>query len=149
MSRTFATLVTTIAEADRAAASAAGRQAQQLLSLWAWLIGAWIVGFEQHGADRAAYGDRLIDRLAEALKDTDREGVSARNLLSCRQVAIAYPGLDVGVTTALIRWPEIPQTSTESASKAAAPVALPWRDARRLRRVFTAPTSSSSTKESK
>lgn len=107
MSQTFATLVTTIAEAVQAAASAAGRQAQQLLSLRAWLIGAWIVGFEQHGADRAAYGDRLIDRLAEALKDTGRKGLSARNLRNYRQIGIAYPGLDasrlLGITAALTR----------------------------------------------
>lgn len=141
MSQTFATLVSTIAEADRAAANAAGRQAQQLLSLRAWLIGGWIVRFEQDGADRAAYGDRLIDRLAEALKDTGRKGLSARNLMNYRQVALAYPALDVprlvGVTPALARLPEIPQTSAESASDAQLAAALPWRDAAWLHRLFT------------
>jgi hypothetical protein len=150
MNQTFDILVTQIAEADRAASSAAGRQAQQLLSLRSWLIGAWIVAFEQHGADRAAYGDRLIERLAEALKSTGRKGLSARNLLNCRQVAISYPVLDVAALPSrpLMALPEIPQTSAESStpipptsaespSPASNAPDLPWRDSAWLRRLFT------------
>ena len=32
-----------------------------------WLIGAWIFEYEQAGSDRAAYGERLLERLAEDL----------------------------------------------------------------------------------
>lgn len=32
-----------------------------------WLVGYYIVEFEQHGEDRAKYGDKLINRLAEKL----------------------------------------------------------------------------------
>lgn len=139
MSRTFAALVTAIADADRTAVHAAGRQVQKLLSLRAWLIGAWIVAFEQHGEGRASYGDRLIDRLADALKHTGRKGLSARNLINYRQVAVAYPGLDVsrlhGTTSGLGGLPEIPQTSAES-PQASVPE-LPWRDVGWLHRLFT------------
>ena len=36
-----------------------------------WLVGYYIVEYEQHGEDRAKYGDNLINRLA---KDINRKG---------------------------------------------------------------------------
>jgi predicted nuclease of restriction endonuclease-like (RecB) superfamily len=91
----FLDLVAQISEIDGAARVAAGRSLQQILSLRNWVIGASIVEFEQAGEDRAGYGERLLPRLAKALTDTGSKGLSARNLKNCRQVALAYPGLDV------------------------------------------------------
>ena len=54
----------------------------------------WIVAFEQDGADRAAYGDKLLVGLAESLSAAGTTGLSARNLRNCRQVALAFPTLD-------------------------------------------------------
>jgi hypothetical protein len=88
---TFTGLVTSITDIDRAAVLAVGRQAQQVLSLRNWLIGTWIVTFEQGGADRALYGDELLDGLAESLRAAGTTGLSARNLRNCRQVALAFP----------------------------------------------------------
>ena len=34
-----------------------------------WLIGHYIAEFELNGSDRAAYGDKLLDRLADRLTD--------------------------------------------------------------------------------
>jgi hypothetical protein len=63
----FPDLVTHIAEVDDMARMNAGRLVQQALSLRNWVIGAGIVEFEQSGEDRAAYGDRLLMRLSDAL----------------------------------------------------------------------------------
>lgn len=32
-----------------------------------WLVGCYIVEYEQHGEDRAKYGDKLINRLAKEI----------------------------------------------------------------------------------
>lgn len=56
----FDALVLGIGDVDRAAVLAAGRNAQQLLSLRNWIVGTWIIHFERDGADRAAYGARLL-----------------------------------------------------------------------------------------
>lgn len=53
-----------------------------------WLIGWYIVEFEQTGLDRADYGSKLIDRLAAQLKI---RGASATNLRKFRQFYRTYP----------------------------------------------------------
>ena len=57
------------------------------------MIGAYIVEYEQNGADRAAYGSELIERLANDLKSRNIKGLSARNLKNFRQFALTYPGI--------------------------------------------------------
>ena len=60
-----------------------------------WLVGYCIVEFEQHGEDRAKYGDKLINRLAEKL---DFKGFNPRRLREYRQFYLVYPllGIEVG-----------------------------------------------------
>jgi len=53
-----------------------------------WLIGWYIVEYEQTGADRAQYGSRLIERLAAKLH---LKGSSATNLRKFRQFYREYP----------------------------------------------------------
>jgi len=53
-----------------------------------WLIGWYIVEYEQTGADRAQYGSRLIERLAVQL---NLKGSSATNLRKFRQFYREYP----------------------------------------------------------
>jgi len=55
------------------------------LTLRNWAIGCYIVEYEQRGADRAEYGEGMVDRLAEELR---RRGVPA----SDRQRLYAYVG---------------------------------------------------------
>ncbi|MBU4185414.1 MAG: DUF1016 family protein [Proteobacteria bacterium] len=54
-----------------------------------WLIGFYIAEFEQNGEDRAVYGDKLIDKIAESVKHI--KGLSARNLNLFRQFYFTYP----------------------------------------------------------
>lgn len=63
-----------------------------------WLVGYYIVEFEQHGEDRAKYGDKLINRLA---KEINRKGFEPRRLREYRQVYIVYPQLGVAIESYL------------------------------------------------
>ena len=54
-------------------------------------IGQHIVEFEQLGADRAAYGIRLIPRLAESLTGEFGRGFDASNLRYMRLFYLAFP----------------------------------------------------------
>lgn len=56
-----------------------------------WQIGRHIVEFEQSGADRAAYGARLLPRLAERLTAEFGRGFDERNLRHMRLFFISFP----------------------------------------------------------
>ncbi|MDR2917257.1 MAG: PDDEXK nuclease domain-containing protein [Tannerella sp.] len=53
-----------------------------------WLIGFYIVEFEQNGEDRAKYGAKLLQNLADGF---DEDGLSYRNLRLYRQFYFTYP----------------------------------------------------------
>jgi predicted nuclease of restriction endonuclease-like (RecB) superfamily len=58
-----------------------------------WLIGQYIVVYEQKGEDRAEYGSGLLARLSSLLKSTGIRGISVSALRDCRQFFLAYPQL--------------------------------------------------------
>ncbi len=62
-------LIRTIAEIHTRSQETAGQALNRLLALRNWLIGAYIVEYEQCGEDRVAYGERLLHRLAAGLVD--------------------------------------------------------------------------------
>jgi predicted nuclease of restriction endonuclease-like (RecB) superfamily len=55
-----------------------------------WLVGYYIVEFEQHGEDRANYGDKLLKNLAQRL---NRRGLGERRLYEYRLTYQVYPQL--------------------------------------------------------
>jgi hypothetical protein len=59
-----------------------------------WQIGREIVEEEQRGADRAAYGSRLIEELAVTLTTEFGKGFNTRNLWYMRDVYQAFPILN-------------------------------------------------------
>lgn len=73
-----------------AKAQAAGAVNRQLI-LRNWLIGAYIVEFEQCGEDRAKYGSRLISKVAEELKSRNLSGLGTSMLKNCRTFYRTYP----------------------------------------------------------
>lgn len=72
---------------------AVARAVNQTLTLRNWLIGAYIIEYEQNGVDRAAYGTQLIETLAKDLKKRGIPGFAISNLRNFRQFALAYPHL--------------------------------------------------------
>jgi predicted nuclease of restriction endonuclease-like (RecB) superfamily len=57
-----------------------------------WLVGFYIVEFEQHGEDRAKYGENLLKNLAKRL---NRRGLGERRLYEFRLTYLIYPQIGV------------------------------------------------------
>lgn len=86
----FNDLKNTLLSLDEGFRTEAGKSVNRLLTLRNWLVGFYIVEFEQQGEERAEYGERLLVKLAEALK---RPSFSWRALYQSRQFYGAYPKL--------------------------------------------------------
>ena len=56
-----------------------------------WLIGFYIVNYEQNGKDRAKYGDKVVRHLADRL---NRKSLSYRNLMLYRQFYLEFKALE-------------------------------------------------------
>ena len=67
------------------------RQVNTVLTLRNCLIGYYIFEYEQHGKDRAIYGQRLYKVIAENLKSKGFQSLGERNLYLCKDFYIAYP----------------------------------------------------------
>ena len=65
-----------------------------------WLVGYYIVEFEQHGEDRAKYGDKLLKNLAKSL---NRRGLGERRLYEYRLTYQVYPQLGSVVVEYVIK----------------------------------------------
>ena len=84
----YAALLKAINTATARLQGRAAMAVNQALVLRNWLVGAWILEFEQHGKDRAKYGKRLLESLA---KDLSVSGLELRNLQNCRLLYATYP----------------------------------------------------------
>ena len=59
-----------------------------------WLMGCYIVEFEQSGEDRAAYGEQLLKKLEQRLKT---KGLNERRFREFRRLYLVYPQLKESV----------------------------------------------------
>lgn len=89
--RGYPALLKAISEANTQLVSRAANAVNQALVLRNWLVGAYLVEFEQKGADRAKYGARLLETLAEDLKAQGLKGLGLRTLRDCRAFFQTYP----------------------------------------------------------
>ena len=94
----FAMLVASIRQVHEDCAAQAKRAVNLSLTLRNWVIGWHVREYEQNGADRAKYGEALLDKVAERLGAAGLVGVTARYLRLCRQFAAVYPGIWRSVT---------------------------------------------------
>ncbi|MBI5912412.1 MAG: DUF1016 family protein [Betaproteobacteria bacterium] len=99
----FAALVEVVRQVHEQSAAAASRAVNVSLTLRNWLIGWHICEYEQNGADRAEYGDRLLDRLAEALRQKGISRADARELRRYRRFYLVYPHIRESLTPELRR----------------------------------------------
>ena len=60
-----------------------------------WLMGCYIVEFEQNGEDRAAYGEQLLKKLEKRLKI---KGLNERRFREFRRLYLIYPQLKQPIT---------------------------------------------------
>jgi hypothetical protein len=89
----YAKLVNAIGQVNTGMLTRAAVAVNQALVVRNWLIGAYIVEFEQNGADRAKYGARLLPTLAKDLRAQAIRGLGAEVLRTCRLFFLSYPGI--------------------------------------------------------
>ena len=83
------------------------------LTLRNWLFGRHIAEYELKGKDRAAYGDRLFEKLSERLQAKSIPRVDERELRRYKQFYFIYPRIRESLT------PELSGSSTPSSAKKA------------------------------
>ena len=88
---TFEELVRSIREVDRDLAAQAKRAVNVNATLRNWAIGCYIVEYEQRGADRARYGERLLADLSARLVQDGVSRAEERELRRYRQFYQTYP----------------------------------------------------------
>jgi predicted nuclease of restriction endonuclease-like (RecB) superfamily len=91
----FNKLISTIERVHGQLQASAASAVNQALTMRNWLIGYYIVEFEQNGEDRAVYGEKLIERLSEKLSHI--KGVDKRSLFKFRQFYIFYPHFESAI----------------------------------------------------
>ena len=108
-------LVKTIQTATAQLQGRAAMAVNQALVLRNWLVGAWILEFEQHGSDRAKYGERLLETLA---KDLSAKGLEIRNLRNCRLLYATYPQIrqTLSAVSAALTLEITPKSSTTNSA---------------------------------
>ena len=74
-----------------------------------WLMGCYIVEFEQNGEDRAAYGEQLLKKLEQRLKT---KGLNERRFREFRRLYLVYPQLKEQVLHYIMSGNEIRQSLT-------------------------------------
>jgi predicted nuclease of restriction endonuclease-like (RecB) superfamily len=84
-------LVASIEQAHGNAQRQAVQAVNVALTLRNWLIGYHIVEYEQHGSDRAQYGERLLENLSKDLRRRLGRGFGWRNLEMFRRFYLQYP----------------------------------------------------------
>jgi predicted nuclease of restriction endonuclease-like (RecB) superfamily len=94
----FKKLVDAIQQAHNQLSDQARRAINTSLTLRNWLIGLHIREYEQHGADRAQYGESLLDRLSEELRRSGIPRSDARELRRYRLFYSVYPQIREALT---------------------------------------------------
>ena len=84
----FGDLTSIIQSTHDAALSSAVKAINRLQTMRNWLIGYYIVEYEQHGKDRAEYGAKLLKKLEERV---DRKGMTRNTFQSARNFYRMYP----------------------------------------------------------
>lgn len=87
----FLELVEQIDFSQRTLRKKALESVNQLLVIRNWLIGYFMVNFEQQGADRATYGEKLLPRISAELSKKKIKGMSVTNLKLFRSFYLSYP----------------------------------------------------------
>lgn len=85
---TFEILAERVKDVHNATSSVAKGAVNQLLTIRNWAIGCYIVEYEQEGCDRAKYGARLLQNLADELSI---KGLDRQLLNACRMFYVKYP----------------------------------------------------------
>jgi predicted nuclease of restriction endonuclease-like (RecB) superfamily len=103
----FDSLVSTIVHIHQQTQAFATKAVNVSLTLRNWLIGRQIEMYERLGADRATYGDRLMETLAKRLVKRGWERCDRRELYRFRQFFLIYPDIVESLTPQSALPPEL------------------------------------------
>lgn len=110
----FEILVNKIQEAHRTLQENAVNSINRHLTIRNWLIGFYIIEFEQKGEDRAKYGEKLLPELVKVIAI---KGLSETNLKFSRQFYLVYPQIGQVIADQLtsigFKLPSIRQSLTD------------------------------------
>ena len=95
---TFERLVKAIHRVHECFSAQASRAVNMSLTLRNWIVGLYIYEYEQKGLDRARYGEYLLERLAERLRNVGMRRVDVRELRRYRQFYLIYPQIREALT---------------------------------------------------
>lgn len=113
----FEHLTQLVEQVHNSAYSSSVKAINRFATIRNYIIGFYIVEYEQNGSDRAKYGDKLLKRLAERI---NKRGINETLLTNCRKFYALYPQirefLEEKSATASHQSKKIPTTSGESAS---------------------------------
>ncbi|MBM4048258.1 MAG: DUF1016 domain-containing protein [Planctomycetes bacterium] len=98
----YAGLCKAIRQVHQTCQAKAAAAVNQALTMRNWLVGAYIVEYEQRGSDRAEYGERLLERLAEDLGRELGRGFGVRMIRDMRRFYLAYPRRWVSIRQSVI-----------------------------------------------
>jgi predicted nuclease of restriction endonuclease-like (RecB) superfamily len=87
----YAALLDAVGQAHATAQRHAVQAINVALTLRNWLIGYYIVEYEQQGRDRAEYSERLLETLARDLRKQQGRGFGRSNLFTFRQFYRCHP----------------------------------------------------------
>jgi predicted nuclease of restriction endonuclease-like (RecB) superfamily len=108
----FNHLVFTIQDTHSSLQAVAAKAVNIPMTIRNWLIGFYIIEYEQHGEDRANYGDKLIKNLEQQLFKNGLNGLSFTNLNLYRQFYLRYPEM-VQTVSEFFKSNQIIQTLSE------------------------------------
>ena len=94
----FNLLLNSIKSIHQQLQDSAAKAVNKLLTIRNWLIGYYIVEYEQNGEDRAQYGEKLLENIILNLPSL---GFSKTNLKLFRQFYLTYPQISQSVTDLL------------------------------------------------
>ncbi len=92
-------LIEAIAELHSVSVGRAARAVNQTLVLRNWVIGGYLVEYEQGGEDRAAYGAQLVEKMAGDLRSRGIKGLGISVLRLSRRIFELYPQIRQSVIT--------------------------------------------------
>jgi predicted nuclease of restriction endonuclease-like (RecB) superfamily len=99
----FNKLVSVIESVNTTLRRNAVQAVNQALTIRNWLIGAYIVEYEQQGEDRAKYGDQLLEKLAKELRKRGFKGLSKSFLYTYKSFYLMYPQISMTLSSKLQR----------------------------------------------
>lgn len=97
----FGQLVNAIHQVHDELTAQASRAVNVSLTLRNWMIGFHVEEYERRGADRADYGDKLMDKLAHSLTQLGVSRCDRREIYRYRQLYLSYPQIVEAVTPQL------------------------------------------------